>query len=218
MKSREFKDLIFEQFANIATAFASPKRLEIIDNLLQGEKDVATLSKQISASIANTSRHLQILKNSRLVNNRREGVRIYYRIADDRVFNCWKGLQLLAESRVAEIREVLKNFLEERKAMKTISKDELWSRVQSNDVVVIDVRPLEEFISGHIPGAISIPLAELKDRLNEIPNDKEIVAYCRGPYCVLSPEAIKILKNEGYEALRLEESLPEWKHAGLPVE
>lgn len=218
MKSREFKDLIFEQFANIATAFASPKRLEIIDNLLQGEKDVATLSKQISASIANTSRHLQILKNSRLVNNRREGVRIYYRIADDRVFNCWKGLQLLAESRVAEIREVLKNFLEERKAMKTISKNELWSRVQSNDVVVIDVRPLEEFISGHIPGAISIPLAELKDRLNEIPNDKEIVAYCRGPYCVLSPEAIKILKNEGYEALRLEESLPEWKHAGLPVE
>ena len=218
MKSREFKDLIFEQFANIATAFASPKRLEIIDNLLQGEKDVATLSKQISASIANTSRHLQILKNSRLVNNRREGVRIYYRIADDRVFNCWKGLQLLAESRVAEIREVLKNFLEERKAMKTISKDELWSRVQSNDVVVIDVRPLEEFINGHIPGAISIPLAELKDRLNEIPNDKEIVAYCRGPYCVLSPEAIKILKNEGYEALRLEESLPEWKHAGLPVE
>lgn len=218
MKSREFKDLIFQQFANVANAFSSPKRLEIIDILLQGEKDVETLSKQISASIANTSRHLQILKNSRLVGNRREGVRIYYRIADDRVFNCWKGLQLLAESRVVEIREVLKNFLEERNAMKTISKDELWSRVQSNDVIVIDVRPEEEFINGHIPGAISIPLAELKDRLNEIPNDQEIVAYCRGPYCVLSPEAIKILKDEGYEALRLEESLPEWKSAGLPVE
>lgn len=218
MKSREFKDLIFQQFANVANAFSSPKRLEIIDILLQGEKDVETLSKQISASIANTSRHLQILKNSRLVDNRREGVRIYYRIADDRVYNCWKGLQLLAESRVVEIREVLKNFLEERNAMKTISKDELWSRVQSNDVIVIDVRPEEEFINGHIPGAISIPLAELKDRLNEIPNDQEIVAYCRGPYCVLSPEAIKILKDEGYEALRLEESLPEWKSAGLPVE
>ena len=218
MKSREFKDLIFQQFANIATAFASPKRLEIIDILLQGEKAVETLSKQISSTFANTSRHLQILKNARLVESRREGVRIYYRIADDRVFKCWKGLQLLAESQVAEIREVLKNFLEERKAMKTISKDELWSRVQSNDVVVIDVRPVEEFINGHIPGAISIPLAELKDRLNEIPNDQEIVAYCRGPYCVLSPEAIKILKNEGYEALRLEESLPEWKSAGLPVE
>ena len=218
MKSRKFKDLIFQQFANIATTFASPKRLEIIDILLQGEKDVETLTKQISATFANTSRHLQILKNARMVESRREGVRIYYRIADEKVFNCWKGLQLLAESRVAEIREVLKNFLEERKAMKTISKDELWSRVQSNDVVVIDVRPVEEFINGHIPGAISIPLAELKDRLNEIPNDHEIVAYCRGPYCVLSPEAIKILKDEGYEALRLEESLPEWKSAGLPVE
>ncbi len=218
MKSREFKDLIFLQFANTATAFSSPKRLEIIDILLQGEKDVETLTKQISASFANTSRHLQILKNARLVESRREGVRIYYRISDEKVFNCWKGLQLLAESRVAEIREMLKNFLEERKAIKTINKDELWSRVQSNDVVIIDVRPVEEFINGHIPGAISIPLAELKDRLNEIPNDREIVAYCRGPYCVLSPEAIKILKDEGYEALRLEESLPEWKSAGLPVE
>ncbi len=218
MKSREFKDLIFQQFANVATAFSSPKRLEIIDILLQGEKDVETLSKQISATFANTSRHLQILKNVRMVESRREGIRIYYSISDEKVFTCWKGLQLLAESRVAEIREVLKNFLEERKAMKTISKDELWSRVQSNDVIVIDVRPVEEFNNGHIPGAISIPLAELKDRLNEIPSDREIVAYCRGPYCVLSPDAIKILKDEGYEALRLEESLPEWKSAGLPVE
>ncbi len=218
MKSREFKDLIFLQFANVATAFSSPKRLEIIDILLQGEKDVETLSKQISASIANTSRHLQILKNSRLVDNRREGVRIYYRIADEKVFNCWKGLQSLAENRVAEIREVLKNFLEERKAMKTISKDELWSRVQSNDVVVIDVRPVEEFINGHIPGAISIPLAELRNRLSEIPNNLEVVAYCRGPYCVLAPEAIKLLRDEGYDALRLEEGLPEWKEAGFLLE
>ncbi len=218
MKSREFKDLIFQQFANIATAFSSPKRLEIIDILIQGEKDVETLSRQISAAVANTSRHLQILKNARLVESRREGVRIYYRISDERVFNCWKGLQSLAENRIAEIREVLRDFLGERNAMNAMSKEELWSRVQSNDVVVIDVRPVEEFNSGHIPGAISIPLAELKDRLNEIPNDHEIVAYCRGPYCVLSPEAIKILKDEGYEALRLEESLPEWKSAGLPVE
>jgi rhodanese-related sulfurtransferase/predicted transcriptional regulator len=218
MKSRKFKDLIFQQFANIATTFASPKRLEIIDILLQGEKDVETLTKQISATFANTSRHLQILKNARMVESRREGVRIYYRIADEKVFNCWKGLQLLAESRVAEIREVLKNFLEERKAMKTISKDELWSRVQSNDVVVIDVRPVEEFINGHIPGAISIPLAELRNRLSEIPNNLEVVAYCRGPYCVLAPEAIKILRDEGYDASRLEEGLPEWKEAGFLVE
>jgi len=218
MKSREFKDLIFQQFANVANAFSSPKRLEIIDILAQGEKDVETLSKQVSITFANTSRHLQILKNARLVETKRDGVRIYYRLSDDKVFNCWKGLQSLAENRVAEIREVLKNFLEERKAMKIISKDELWSRVQSNDVVVIDVRPVEEFNSGHIPGAISIPLVELKDRLNEIPSDREIVAYCRGPYCVLSPEAIKLLRDEGYKAFRLEEGLPEWKEAGLPVE
>ncbi|VAX24830.1 Transcriptional regulator, ArsR family [hydrothermal vent metagenome] len=218
MRAREFKDLIFQQFANTATAFSSPKRLEIIDVLEQGEKDVETLSNQISASFANTSRHLQILKNARLVESRRDGVRIYYRLADDKVFNCWKGLQLLAENRVAEIREVLKDFLSERDAMNAMSKKELWSHLQSNDVIVLDVRPEEEFVSGHIPGAISIPLSELRERLNEIPHDHEVVAYCRGPYCVLSPEAIKILHEEGYDASRLEEGLPEWRKAGFLVE
>lgn len=218
MTGREFKDLTFQQFANIATAFSSPKRLEIIDLLVQGEKDVETLSKQISANFANTSRHLQILKNARLVESRREGVRIYYRISDQRVFNCWKNLQLLAESRAAEMREVLKEFLKERKAMDAISKNELLSRLKSKDVIVIDVRPIEEFTGGHIQGALSIPLTELRDRLNELPKDREVVAYCRGPYCVLAPEAIKILKDNGYSALRLSEGLPEWKEAGLPVE
>ena len=217
MKAREFKDLIFQQFANIATAFSSPKRLEIIDILEQGEKDVETLSRQISATFANTSRHLQILKNARLVESRRDGVRMYYRLADEKVFNCWKSLQSLAENRVAEIREVLRDFLGERNAMNAMSKEELWSRIESNDVIVLDVRPEEEFSSGHIPGAISIPLSELRERLNEIPHDREIVAYCRGPYCVLSPEAIKILLDEGYDASRLEEGLPEWREAGLPV-
>lgn len=217
MKAREFKDLIFQQFANIATAFSSPKRLEIIDILEQGEKDVETLSRQISATFANTSRHLQILKNARLVESRRDGVRMHYRLADEKVFNCWKSLQSLAENRVAEIREVLRDFLAERNAMNAMSKEELWSRIESNDVIVLDVRPEEEFSSGHIPGAISIPLSELRERLNEIPHDREIVAYCRGPYCVLSPEAIKILLDEGYDASRLEEGLPEWREAGLPV-
>ncbi len=218
MKSREFKDLIFQQFANIAAAFSSPKRLEIIDILAQGEKDVETLSKQVSITFANTSRHLQILKNARLVVSRRNGIRIYYRISDERVLNCWKSLQLLAENRVAEIREVLRNFLDKRDAMNAMSKDELWARIQSHDVIVLDVRPADEFKSGHIPGAISIPLSELKERLNEIPHNREIIAYCRGPYCVLSPEAIKILRDEGYAASRLEEGLPEWKEAGFLVE
>jgi rhodanese-related sulfurtransferase len=218
MKSREFKDLIFQQFANIATAFSSPKRLEIIDILEQGEKDVETLSRQISATFPNTSRHLQILKNARLVQSRRDGVRMYYRLSDEQVFNCWKGLQSLAENRVAEIREVLKDFFEERNAMNAMSKEELWSHIQSDDVIVLDVRPKEEFSSGHIPGAISIPLSELRERINEIPHNREVVAYCRGPYCVLSPEAIKILHDEGYDASRLEEGLPEWREAGYSVE
>ena len=218
MKAREFKDLIFQQFANTATAFSSSKRLEIIDILGQSEKDVETLSKQISATFANTSRHLQILKNARLVECRREGVRMYYKLSDEKVFNCWKCLQSLAENRVAEIREVVRDFLDERNAINAISKEELWSRIQSNDVIVLDVRPKEEFSSGHIPGAISIPLSELRERLNEIPHDREVIAYCRGPYCVLSPEAIKILHDEGYDALRLEEGLPEWKEAGFLVE
>jgi rhodanese-related sulfurtransferase len=217
MKACEFKDLTYQQFANTATAFSSPKRLEIIDLLAQSEKDVETLSRQISATFANTSRHLQILKNARLVDSRRDGVRIYYRLSDEKVYNCWKGLQSLAENRVAEIREIVRDFLDERNAMNAISKEELWSRIKLNDVIVLDVRPEKEYSSGHIPGAISIPLSELRERLNEIPNDREVVAYCRGPYCVLSPEAIKILRDEGYNATRLEEGLPEWKEAGFPV-
>jgi rhodanese-related sulfurtransferase/DNA-binding transcriptional ArsR family regulator len=217
LKAREFKDLTYQQFANIATAFSSPKRLEIIDLLAQSEKDVETLSRQISATFANTSRHLQILKNARLVDSRRDGVRMYYRLSDEKVYNCWKGLQSLAENRVAEIREVVRDFLDERNAMNAISNEELWSRIQLNDVIVLDVRPAKEFSSGHIPGAISIPLSELRERLNEIPNKREVVAYCRGPYCVLSPEAVKILRDEGYDATRLEEGLPEWKEAGFPV-
>jgi len=218
MKSKEFKDLIFQQFANIATAFSSPKRLEIIDLLSQSEKDVETLSRQISSTFANTSRHLQILKNARLVESRRNGVRMYYKLSDEKVFNCWKSLQSLAENRVAEIREVVRDFLNERNAMNAVSKEELWSRIQSNDVIVLDVRPEEEFSSGHIPGAVSIPLSELRKRLKEIPIDREVVAYCRGPYCVLSPEAIKILSDKGYTASRLDDGLPEWEKAGFSVE
>ncbi len=218
MEGREFKDLIFQQFANIATAFSSPKRLEIIDILVQGEKDVETLSKQISAKFANTSRHLQILKNARLVDNRRDGTRIYYRLSDEKVFNCWKGLQSLAESRVAEIREVVKEFIQKKDALDFMSREELWSHIQNEDVIILDVRPVDEYNTGHIPGAISIPLSELKERLNDIPINRGVVAYCRGPYCVLSLEAIKLLKDEGYSAIRLEEGLPEWREAGFLVE
>ncbi|RMD99875.1 MAG: ArsR family transcriptional regulator [Calditrichaeota bacterium] len=218
MNGRDFKDMIFEQFAKIANAFASPKRLEIIDILAQGERDVDSLARQASMTVANTSRHLQILRHARLVEVRRDGVRIYYRLADDDVLKCWIELQSLAEKRTAEVREIARIFFEERDAMRPISKEELQQRLQNNEVIVLDVRPEEEFRSGHIPGAVSIPLSQLQKRLEELPRDREVVAYCRGPYCVLSAEAMAILRDAGYHAVRLKEGLPQWRQAGLPVE
>ncbi|MFQ5675166.1 MAG: ArsR/SmtB family transcription factor [bacterium] len=218
MTGREFKDTVFEQFAKIAHAFSSPKRLEIIDILAQGERDVDSLSKQVQMTVANTSRHLQTLKSIRLVASRKAGVQVFYRLADGEVRKCFQRLQSLAEKRSMEIREIVRLFFEERDGMEPISKDDLWKRVQNNDVIVLDVRPSEEYKKGHIPGALSIPLSQLKKRLDEIPKGREVVAYCRGPYCVLSAEAMEILRNAGYKAVRLKEGLPEWKEAGLPVE
>ena len=218
MTGREFKDAVFDQFARIAYAFASPKRLEMIDVLAQGERDVDSLARQVGMTIANTSRHLQVLKTARLIQSRREGVRIFYRLADDDVFQCWKNLQSLAENRIAEIREVTKLFFDERDKMEPINRDELWNRIRNHDVTVIDVRPPEEYRQAHIPGALSIPLAELKERLDEIPHEHEVVAYCRGPYCVLSVEAVKILRDSGYKVSRLKDGMPEWKRASLPIE
>lgn len=218
MTGREFKDLVFEQFAKVAHAFSSPKRLEIIDILAQGERDVESLSNQVQMKIANTSRHLQILKAARLVESRKAGVQVFYRLAGTEVLNCFKHLQSLAEKRSIEMREIVRLFFEERDGMEPISMDELWKRVQNNDVIVLDVRPSEEYKNGHIPGALSIPLSQLRNRLNEIPQDHKVVAYCRGPYCVLSTEAMEILRDAGFETVRLREGLPEWKEAGLPVE
>ena len=218
MTGREFKDAVFDQFARIAYAFASPKRLEMIDVLAQGERDVDSLARQVGMTIANTSRHLQVLKTARLIQSRREGVRIFYRLADDDVFQCWKNLQSLAENRIAEIREVTKLFFDERDKMEPINRDELWNRIRNHDVTVIDVRPPEEYRQAHIPAALSIPLAELKERLDEIPHEHEVVAYCRAPYCVLSVEAVKILRDSGYKVSRLKDGMPEWKRASLPIE
>ncbi len=218
MTGREFKDIVFEQFAKIAHAFSSPKRLEMIDILAQGVRDVDSLSQQVQMTIANTSRHLQVLKNARLVESRRAGVQIFYRLAGNEVLQCYNQLQSLAEKRSMEIREIVRLFFEERDGMEPISKEELWRRIQNKEVIVIDVRPWEEYKKGHISGALSIPLPELKNRLKEIPQDREVIAYCRGPYCVLSAEAMKVLRRAGYRAARLKEGLPEWKEAGLPVE
>jgi rhodanese-related sulfurtransferase len=218
MTGREFKDLIFEEFAKIAAALASPKRLEIIDVLAQGPRDVETLAKQTAMTVANTSRHLQILKAGRLVDIRRDGVRIVYRLADAEVLKGWLALRSLAEKRTAEISAVARSFFEARDSLEPITMKELRKRLHAHQVVVLDVRPAEEYQSGHIPGAISIPLTELKNRLAEIPRRREVVAYCRGPYCVLSVDAMAMLRKAGYRAVRLKDGFPEWKEAGLPVE
>lgn len=217
MKPREFKDLVYEQFAKMAQAFAAPKRLEIIDVLAQGERDVESLSKQVAMTMANTSRHLQILKQTRLVQSRREGVRIFYRLADEDVLRYWINIRKLAEKRSAEIKEVARIFFEERDTLEPVSKDNLLQRMQEDEVTILDVRPVEEYRAGHIAGALSIPVSELKMRLDEISRDREIVAYCRGPYCVMSADAMSILREYGFRALRFKEGLPEWKEAGLPV-
>ena len=218
MDHQVFKDKLFEQFAKIAYAFSSPKRLEIIDILAQGERDVDSLSGHVNMTIANTSRHLQALRNARLVESRRAGVQIFYRLAGAEVLHCYNHLQSLAAKRSGEIREIVRLFFEARDGMEPISKEELSKRIQDNDVIVLDVRPVEEYKNGHIAGALSVPLSQLKDKLKEIPQDREIIAYCRGQYCVLSVEAMKILRDAGYRAVRLKEGLPEWKEAGLPVE
>jgi len=218
MTGREFKDSTFQQFANIAAAFASPKRLELIDILSQGERDVDTLSNETKMNFANTSRHLQILKSSKIVTNRKDGVRVLYSLANEEVVKCWKSLQTLAEKSASEIRETARLFFEERSALTPISSTELWDKLNKDEVTLIDVRPKEEFLSGHIPEAISIPLKELKEKLSVIPTDKEVVAYCRGPYCVLAAEAAQLLTKKGFNVAILKVDINSWKAEGLPIQ
>jgi len=212
---REFKDAVFQQFAKMAQAFSSPKRLEILDILTQGERDVATLAREAGATVANTSRHLQVLKNARLVEIRKQGVQVFYRLAGPMVHQSWNDLKNLAENRLPEVDEAVRAFFQELDGMEPISLDDLLSRIERDEVVVLDVRPPEEFKSGHIPGAVSIPLRELKARLAEIQPGKEVVAYCRGPYCVLSAEAVSMLRENGREAIRLCESMFDWQERGF---
>ncbi|MHB9011929.1 MAG: ArsR/SmtB family transcription factor [Ignavibacteriaceae bacterium] len=218
MTGREFKDITFQQLANIATAFASPKRLEILDLLSQGEKDVDSLTKETNMNFANTSRHLQILKNVKIVQSRKEGIRVIYFLASDEVIKYWKSLQTLAEQSTAELREAVKSFLEERSVLEPISLKELQSKIKKSDITIIDVRPKEEYLNGHLPGAVSIPMSELKSKIKNLPVDKEIIAYCRGKYCVMAPEAAKILTGKGFKTTILQEDVNSWRFAGLKVE
>lgn len=217
MAHRELKDPLYAQFARIGHAVASPKRLEMLDLLSQGEKTVETLAEQSSTPVKNTSAHLRVLRQARLVDTRRDGTYVYYRLASEDVFRFLRDLQALARSRLAEVERVASLYIDGRDELEPVSLKELRRRMREGDVTVIDVRPEEEFRSGHIPGALSIPVAQLKRRLSEIPKKREVVAYCRGPYCVYSVEAVGILRKHGYRARRADEGLPDWRASTLPI-
>jgi rhodanese-related sulfurtransferase/DNA-binding transcriptional ArsR family regulator len=217
MPHRELKEPLYAQFARIGHAVSSPKRLELLDLLSQGEKTVEALAEQSSTPLKNTSAHLRVLRQAHLVDTRRDGTYVYYRLATDDVVRFLRELQALARSRLAEVAQVAKLYIDDRDEMEPVSLGELRRRMRERDVTVIDVRPEEEFRAGHIPGALSIPVGELKRRLSEIPKKKEVVAYCRGPYCVYSVEAVGILRKHGYRARRADDGLPAWRASALPI-
>lgn len=215
---REFKDLLYDQFARVGKAVANPHRLELLDLLAQGERNVEELARESGMPVANASQHLQALRRAQLVDVRRDGLYAYYRLADDRVFRFWQALRDLGETRLAEIDRLVGLYLGDRKGLEAVDASQLLSRLNDDDLVVLDVRPVEEYEAGHIPGAHSIPIEELERRLEELPRRSEIVAYCRGPYCVFSDQAVSLLRERGFRAQRLTLGLPDWKSAGLPVE
>ncbi len=214
---REVKDGLYEQFARIGKAVANPKRIELLDLLCQGERSVEVLADAAAMGVTNTSGHLRVLREARLVETRKQGTRVFYRLADETVCGFFLSLRDLARERFAEVDQVVRDYFGARDELDPVGRTELLARADDGDVIVLDVRPGEEYEAGHIPGAISVPLGELEQRLASLPQDAEIVAYCRGPYCVLAPQALELLHSHGFRARRLEEGLPEWRQAGLPV-
>ena len=217
-RKQEPKQALFEQLAVLARALGSAARLELIDFLAQGERHVEELAQVTGLSVANTSKHLQQLKAAGLVEAQRDGKHIRYRLADYRVLDAIRDLRVLAEAHLDQVGELVASYLRSRDALEPVPVTELLERARHGLVTVVDVRPPQEYAQGHIAGAINIPLDQLKRRLKELPRDREIVAYCRGPWCVLSFEAVARLRKAGIAARRLEDGLPEWRRAGLPVE
>ena len=217
MSHREFKNPLYAHFARIGGAMASPKRIELLELLGQGEKTVEQLADQSDTAIKNTSAHLRVLRQARLVETRREGSYVFYRLAGEDVFRFLRALQSLARARLTEVEQVASLFVDGRDELEPITVKELRRRLRDGDVTLIDVRPEEEFEAGHIPGALSIPVARLSRRLSALPKSREVIAYCRGPYCVYSVEALGILRKHGYRARRADVGLPDWRAMGLPV-
>jgi rhodanese-related sulfurtransferase/DNA-binding transcriptional ArsR family regulator len=214
---RDFKDPLYAQFARIGHAVSAPKRLELLDLLAQGEKTVETLAEQSATPVKNTSAHLRALRQARLVETRRKGSYVFYRLADDDVLRFLRTLQALGRSRLAEVEQVAALYIDQRDELDPVGLAELRRLSREDTVTVIDVRPREEYEAGHIPGALSMPVAELRRRLDELPKRREVVAYCRGPYCVYSVEAVELLRKHGYRARRAADGLPDWRAEGWPV-
>lgn len=217
MKSATAKDQLYDQFARIGRALGSPARLEILDLLAQGEKTVEQLAEHARLGIKNASAHLRALREARLVETRKEPPYVYYRLADPAVVRLLRDLQGLAEARLAEVEQISRLYFEEREQMEPVGAQELLRRLEEGAVTVLDVRPVDEYGAGHVRGAISIPIGQLERRLTELPQDRPVVAYCRGRYCVYALEAVEVLRRHGYQARRMEGGFPDWRLAGHPV-
>jgi rhodanese-related sulfurtransferase/DNA-binding transcriptional ArsR family regulator len=215
---REAKDALYAQFSRLGKAVSNPKRIELLELLAQTDRSVDELAAASGMDFGNTSAQLQVLSRARLVDGRRQGKRVIYQLADESVTRFLAALRELSRARLAEVEQVARDYFEARDHLEPVSSADLMRRLDDPGTLVIDVRPAAEFAAGHIPGALSVPLSELKGRITQLPPATEIVAYCRGPYCVLAPEAIEILHRAGLRARRLEDGFPEWRLAGLPVE
>ena len=213
-----FKQHLFIQFARVGKALSNGNRLELLEFLAQGERSVEQLATVAGLTVANTSQHLQLLRQSGLVESRKKGLQVFYRISGDDVIDLLNALRGVAERHVAEVERLVNSYLTVKDDLEPVPRQELLQRARDGLVTVIDVRPVEEYAAGHVPGAVNIPLAELEKHLNDFDTGQEIVAYCRGPHCVLAFDAVAQLRKKGLKARRLEDGYPEWKRAGLPIE
>ncbi|MBT2512621.1 metalloregulator ArsR/SmtB family transcription factor [Arthrobacter sp. ISL-30] len=218
MGSRDAKNELFDALASVAKVLGNGRRAEIVDVLAQGERSVEELSSEIGQTVANTSQHLQHLLRAGLVDTRRDGTRIYYSLSSPSVSHLWGTIRQVAEEHIEHLEELATSYLGDRSTLTTMTRSELTDRLDAGDVMVIDVRPEVEFRAGHIAGATSIPVKELEERLDGLPDSRLVVAYCRGPYCVYADDAVRALGQRGIQAARLEEGYPEWQDAGLPVQ
>ena len=218
MGSRVFKDSLYAEFAVLGKALANPHRLELLDLLAQGERSVEELAGEAALSLANASAHLQVLRRARLVEAEKRGLNVVYRLAAPEVFQLWRTLRDVGSARLAEIDRLVENYFTDREELEAVNKEELLRLMVDGVVTVIDTRPEVEYEQGHIAAARSVPVGKLRRELAELPRDVEVVAYCRGPYCVFSDEAVRLLHRHGFKARRLSEGFPEWRAAGYPIE